>query len=159
MSNQTYPPSFFPPQPSPRPRSRTPRIMWGLFLGSAVVVVLLVIAIVALIVGPNPTVPAAQPNMTPVIAGTNNDWLSFDDFVPGTAIATDNVSDDTNSTECTLSFLGKAATGDPIAFTAGHCDRESFTDRPYFTGKPTRTTILNWANSPSFRPRPIATRS
>lgn len=133
MSNQTHPPSF-PATPQHAP-TRPRRFVLGLLLGSAAVVALVVVAIIGFILWPNPTVPAAQPNMTPVMAGTNNDWLSFDDFVPGTAIATDSTVDASESVECTLSFLGRGATGAPIAFTAGHCDREGYTDRPYFTRK------------------------
>lgn len=99
-------------------------------------VVVIVVAFVVLILWPNPTVPADQPNMTPVATGTNNDWLSFDDFVPGTAIATDSVdatTDEVDSHECTLAFLGRDATDTAIAFTAGHCRKEGFGDRPYFT--------------------------
>ncbi len=73
--------------------------------------------------------------MTPVMTGTNNDWLSFDDFVPGIAIATDNISDSTHTLECTLAFLGRDSSGAAIAFTAGHCDQDGYTDRPYFTRK------------------------
>lgn len=99
-------------------------------IAGASIAAVLIVTVVAMVLWPNPTVPADQPNMTRVMSGTNNDWLSFDDYVPGTAIAAD--GPDNDEYECTLAFLGRDGSGTPIAFTAGHCDRPG-DDPPHFT--------------------------
>lgn len=119
---------------SAAPQAKPRRRIWlRLVLGVVAVVVVSVAAFAVLVFWPNPTVPANPPNMTPVATGTNNDWLSFDDFVPGIAIATDDLADDSHNYECTLAFVGRDASGAPIALTAGHCRKAGNSDRPYFT--------------------------
>lgn len=108
------------------------RILRRVVITGAGVAAVIVVAFVALVLWPNPTVPADQPNMTAVMTGTNNDWLSFDDFVPGTAIAADGPNND--EYECTLGFLGRDVSGSPIGFTAGHCGRPG-DGSPHFTRK------------------------
>ncbi|GAB5895424.1 S1 family peptidase [Mycolicibacterium mageritense] len=121
-----------------KPRRRVLRRT--LYAGCGIVAVIGV-AFVALMLWPNPTVPADQPNMTPVMTGTNNDWLSFDDFVPGTAIAAD--GPDNDEYECTLAFLGRDGSGAPIGYTAGHCDRANDNGRPHFTRKSDEDTPID----------------
>ncbi len=106
------------------------RVLRRVLITCLSIVAVLVVALVAAILWPNATVPADQPNMTPVMTGTNNDWLSFDDFVPGTAIAADGPNND--EYECTLAFFGRDSSGTPIGFTAGHCDRPD-DGPPHFT--------------------------
>lgn len=125
-SYRPAPPAYGMPAPA-KPRRRMLRRLLVTAAGLATAVA---VAFVAFMFWPNPTVPADQPNMTPVMTGTNNDWLSFDDFVPGTAIAADGHDDD--EYECTLAFLGRDSSGTPIGFTAGHCDRPGDAP-PHFT--------------------------
>lgn len=120
------------PAPTPTPVKPRRRILRRLLITSLGLATVLAVAFVAFVFWPNPTVPADQPNMTQVMTGTDNDWLSFDDFVPGTAIAAD--GSDNDEYECTLGFLGRDNSGTPIGFTAGHCDRPG-DDSPHFTRK------------------------
>lgn len=130
------------------------RVLRRVLIAGASVAAVIVVAFVAFVLWPNPTVPADQPNMTAVMTGTDNDWLSFDDFVPGTAIADD--GPDNDEYECTLAFLGRDGSGTPIGFTAGHCDRPGDAGGPHFTRKADedtpiylgRFTTVQTANTP-----------
>ncbi len=149
----------YPPAAPVNPPRRAFRRILLTFVG---LVVVIVVAFVVLILWPNPTVPADQPNMTPVATGTNNDWLSFDDFVPGTAIATDSVdatTDEVDSHECTLAFLGRDATDTAIAFTAGHCRKEDSVIARTSPEQLIRTPTSNWESSQPVRPGPNRARS
>lgn len=136
-SYRPAPPGYEAPVPV-KPRRR---VLRRVLITGASVVAVIVVAFVALVLWPNPTVPADQPNMTPVMTGTNNDWLSFDDFVPGTAIVTD--GPDNDEYECTLAFLGRDGSGAPVGYTAGHCDRASDNGRPHFTRKSDEDTPVD----------------
>jgi len=131
------PPGYEAPVPA-KPRRR---LLRRVLIAGVGIVAVISVAFVALVIWPNPTVPADQPNMTPVMTGTNNDWLSFDDFVPGTAIATD--GPDNDEYECTLAFLGRDGSGAPVGYTAGHCDRASDNGRPHFTRKSDEDTPID----------------
>ncbi len=116
--------------PAPMPVKPRRRILRRLVASGAILAAGIAVAFVALVFWPNPTVPADQPNMSQVMTGTSNDWLSFDDFVPGTAIAADDADND--EYECTLGFLGRDGSDAAIGFTAGHCAHPG-DGSPYFT--------------------------